>query len=195
MDALFSTHPKSKYWIQEKNGTITPSNIKCNNQSMKYWFRCDICNHDFDSIIHSITKGSWCGFCANCRRCNREDCEFCFNHSFASHDKAKYWSNKNKSKPRDWALCCNDKFWFICEENMILKYLLIILYLANGVEHVIASDGLWDVMSNESIGAIVCGAASAESAAATLLTAALAAGRALFGAPVQDNTAIVVVYL
>jgi serine/threonine protein phosphatase PrpC len=60
---------------------------------------------------------------------------------------------------------------------------------------VIASDGLWDVMSNESIGAIVCGAASAESAAATLLTAALAAGRALFGAPVQDNTTVAVVYL
>jgi serine/threonine protein phosphatase PrpC len=60
---------------------------------------------------------------------------------------------------------------------------------------VIASDGLWDVMSNESIGAIVCGIASAEAAAATLLTVALAAGRALFGEPVQDNTAIVVVYL
>jgi serine/threonine protein phosphatase PrpC len=64
---------------------------------------------------------------------------------------------------------------------------------------VIASDGLWDVMKYEEIGAMVrsptflesCDAAAA---AAALLAAALSAGRALFG-PMQDNTTIAVVYL
>jgi len=63
---------------------------------------------------------------------------------------------------------------------------------------VIASDGLWDVMKYEEIGAMVRSPTFLESrdgaaAAATLLAAALSAGRALFG-PMQDNTTIAVLY-
>jgi serine/threonine protein phosphatase PrpC len=63
---------------------------------------------------------------------------------------------------------------------------------------VIASDGLWDVMKYEEIGAMVRSPTFLESrdgaaAASALLAAALSAGRVLFG-PMQDNTTIAVLY-
>lgn len=120
MDALFSLHPKASLWVQARNGSTTPSDIRCNNQSKLYWFHCDVCNHDFDSILRSIVlaQGNGCGYCSNRRRCPTDiDCEFCFKQSFASHHRAKFWSKKNTTTPRDWALSCNKKFWFVCEKK------------------------------------------------------------------------------
>lgn len=64
---------------------------------------------------------------------------------------------------------------------------------------VIASDGLWDVMTDSEIGEILRRPAflenrDAEGAAGALLESALVAGRKRFG-PTQDNTTIVVAYL
>ena len=64
---------------------------------------------------------------------------------------------------------------------------------------VIASDGLWDVMAYDAIGAIVRNPAymdskDATAAAEALMAVAIPTGRSLFG-PYQDNTTIVVVYL
>jgi serine/threonine protein phosphatase PrpC len=64
---------------------------------------------------------------------------------------------------------------------------------------VIASDGLWDVMAYDAIGALVrnptyMDSKDATAAAAALMAVAIPTGRALFG-PCQDNTSIVVVYL
>jgi very-short-patch-repair endonuclease len=120
MNALFSLHPKVKMWVQSKNGSTTPADIRCNNQSKPYWFHCDVCNHDFDSILRSIVlaKGNGCGYCYNLRRCPAEvDCKFCFNHSFASHPKAKFWSEKNTITPRELPLNSNAKFWFLCDRG------------------------------------------------------------------------------
>ena len=35
--------------------------------------------------------------------------------SFKNHEKAKYWSTKNKLKPKEVALHSNKKFIFDCE--------------------------------------------------------------------------------
>jgi len=115
MDEQFSTHPKSAFWVYEKNGTTIPEHIKCKNQSQKFWFKCPTCNHEFDTKVRSITTGSWCGFCGNKRLCKRNDCLICFDKSFASSDKAIYWSNKNKVNPRDVYKSCNKKFLFDCQ--------------------------------------------------------------------------------
>lgn len=40
--------------------------------------------------------------------------EIPFEKSFASSDKAKYWSDKNELKPEQVALQSNKKFWFNC---------------------------------------------------------------------------------
>lgn len=120
MDALFSLHPKASMWAQALNGATTPTDIRCNNQSKKYWFYCNICKHNFDSIVRSIVMadGNGCGFCTNRRRCPASvDCKFCFNQSFASHARAIFWSLRNTIFPRDLPISSNEKFWFICERK------------------------------------------------------------------------------
>lgn len=114
MDEPFSTHPQSAFWMYEKNGTIRPEDIKCKHQSQKFWFKCPTCNHEFDTKVRTITTGSWCGFCVNKRLCKSNDCSVCFDKSFASSEKAIYWSNKNKISPRNVFKGCNEKFLFNC---------------------------------------------------------------------------------
>ena len=33
--------------------------------------------------------------CNSKRLCANKECQICFENSFASHEKSKYWSNKN----------------------------------------------------------------------------------------------------
>lgn len=46
--------------------------------------------------------------------CQRKGCKLCFDRSFASSDKAIYWSDKNVCKPREVCKSSNKKFWFKC---------------------------------------------------------------------------------
>ena len=43
-------------------------------------------------------------------------CEFCFNNSFASNDKSKYWSIKNTINPINVFKNSNKKCWFDCDK-------------------------------------------------------------------------------
>ena len=46
--------------------------------------------------------------------CNNNDCKFCFEKSFASYEKSKYWSNKNIENPRNLMKSSDKKYWFNC---------------------------------------------------------------------------------
>ncbi len=61
---------------------------------------------------------SWCQYCCEPvqKLCDDNDCLHCFNKSFASHERAIYWSSKNKLKPRDLAKSTNKKYIFNCFE-------------------------------------------------------------------------------
>lgn len=114
-DTSFATHERAKYW-SAKNGDITPRDVSRSNGA-KFWFDCPDCKHTFDSVLSSVISGCWCGYCANVRRCEDPDCQFCFVNSFASHEKSKYWSVKNGDiKPRDVAKNANEKYLFDCPE-------------------------------------------------------------------------------
>ena len=39
-----------------------------------------------------------------------------FERSFASHEKSKYWSEKNEKNPKDVFIKSNTKYWFDCSE-------------------------------------------------------------------------------
>jgi len=108
----FASHSKAKYWSE--CNTIKPENVAlCSGK--KYWFDCELCGHTFDSNPDSIVRrNTWCRYCYN-SICDDENCLFCYNKSFASHEKSKYWSNKNKFKPRDVTLCSNKKSIFECD--------------------------------------------------------------------------------
>ena len=107
----FASHEKSKYW-SSKN-TEKPENVfKCSGK--KYWFECD-CGHTFDSQLNDITRGKWCPYCVNRKLCNESSCLSCYNNSFASHEKSKYWGSKNTEQPRDVFKSSHKKFWFDCD--------------------------------------------------------------------------------
>lgn len=80
-------------------------------------FRCPKCKHSFSARLHNITAGYFCPFCAKSKLCNTEDCKKCFERSFASHEKAKFWSaDKNSQTPREVFKISGKKFWFECEK-------------------------------------------------------------------------------
>ena len=109
----FASHEKSKYWSIKNQ--ITPRQI-VKGTGEKYWFNCDKCCHEFIKDIHAITgeRCGWCPYCANKKICENYECKECFNKSFASHEKVKYWSIKNTKNPRYLFQGDSDKYWFNC---------------------------------------------------------------------------------
>ena len=111
----FASHEKAKYW-SEKNGDIKPKDVFMQSNK-KYWFDCDTCNHSFDMVVYSISAGKWCPYCANQKLCKKQDCTACYNKTFASHEKAKYWSEQNGDiKPKDVFKSSGNKCWFDCDK-------------------------------------------------------------------------------
>jgi hypothetical protein len=49
--------------------------------------------------------------------CENDNCKICFDKSFASHEKSKYWLDRNEKSPRNTFLQSNKKCWFKCENN------------------------------------------------------------------------------
>lgn len=53
--------------------------------------------------------------CNSKQLCDNEECKICFEKSFASHEKSKYWSDKNDGiKPRQVFKYSSNKYWFNC---------------------------------------------------------------------------------
>ena len=109
----FASHEKAKYW-SDKN-ELKPHQVS-QSSDIKIWFDCDKCHHVFNSRLGNVSYGYWCPYCAipNQKLCGDIECEFCFNKSFASHEKAKYWSDKNDKNPHEVALNSSKKFRFDC---------------------------------------------------------------------------------
>jgi len=115
---MFSQHPKAKYWSAKNTTSIDEVT---QGSGKKFWFDCD-CGHSFKSAPRAIQlkKGVWWGWCGYCKKtarklCSDEDCDQCFNKSFASHPKSKYWDHdKNDADPRDVIKSTGTKYWFNC---------------------------------------------------------------------------------
>ncbi len=109
----FASCPQAENW-SNKN-TDKPRDVFKNSNS-KYIFDCNICKHEYDSTLNNITTGgNGCPFCAHAKLCNNENCEYCFNNSFASSKRATYWSQDNKLNPRQVAKHTNTKYIFNCD--------------------------------------------------------------------------------
>jgi hypothetical protein len=110
----FSEHEKSKYWNYEKNDK-NPEDFTYGS-GKKAWFNCNKCKHTFECSIGNITNGRWCSYCSvpPKKLCIDNNCKECYNKSFASHEKSKYWSKDNIVKPRDVFRSANKKYLFDC---------------------------------------------------------------------------------
>lgn len=114
LNRSFASEEMSLCW-SDKNELEARQVLKYSNK--KYIFKCDICNHEFDSTLSNIIEGNKCPFCAipTKRLCDDIDCMLCFNKSFASYEKAKYWSKKNTIEPRYVIKGSGEKYWFDCK--------------------------------------------------------------------------------
>jgi very-short-patch-repair endonuclease len=54
--------------------------------------------------------------CSTKRLCDNKKCKKCYNKSFASHPKSKYWSNKNKLSPREVFKSTKKEFILNCNK-------------------------------------------------------------------------------
>jgi very-short-patch-repair endonuclease len=110
----FASHENAIYWSLKNE--LKPEFV-LKKGDKKIWFNCDECNHDFEKQIKAVTnRNGWCPYCVNQKLCNNDECKECFNKSFASHEKAKFWSSKNSISPRQIVQGTGEKYWFNCDK-------------------------------------------------------------------------------
>ena len=107
----FASHEKSKFW-SDKNDK-TPGEF-CISSNKKCWFDCKTCNHTFESALSHVSRGRWCHFCSGHKICDDDNCIKCYNKSFLSHPKSRFWSDLNDKKPREVFKGTLSKYWFNC---------------------------------------------------------------------------------
>lgn len=110
----FASHEKSKYW--SKRNTVSPRDVKKTGHS-KYYFICNVCNHELLVSLSQISRGQWCSYCTNRKLCDNEDCKICFDKSVASCDSiiVNRWSIKNDLSPRQVFKNSTTKMYFMCD--------------------------------------------------------------------------------
>jgi very-short-patch-repair endonuclease len=115
----FASSPKSICWNYKKNGNIIPRNVFLSSNK-KFYFNCDKCSHIFNIALGDVSTGNyWCGYCANKKLCETEDCNECFFKSFASNPKSICWNYElnDNIKPRDVFMnSSTKKYWFNCDK-------------------------------------------------------------------------------
>ena len=124
-----ASHPNVTSWHPTKNGDITPRDVSKWSVKM-YWFKCNKCLHVFKEKPKNIFRTvSGCIYCTNKKLCDNNECQTCFEKSFASHPKVSIWhpTKNGDRKPRDIFKSSNKKVWFLCDkcshdfENCIVK--------------------------------------------------------------------------
>ena len=115
----FANHPNAAYWSKKNINTARQVHKQSNKTAL---FDCIKCKHHYETTISYIVYNSNCPYCAHCCLCDDENCDFCYNNSFASIEKSKYWSDKNELKPRNYFKSSHIKFLFNCPDcNNIYK--------------------------------------------------------------------------
>jgi very-short-patch-repair endonuclease len=117
-DSIIYTHPDiANQWHPVKNIKYKIENIT-SGVGKKVWWKCNKENcHEWECIIQNRTKGNGCPFCACQKICKKEDCISCKNKSFASSEKAQYWSHKNLVQPYEVFISSKEKYWFNCDNH------------------------------------------------------------------------------
>ncbi|AQQ73821.1 putative endonuclease [Kurlavirus BKC-1] len=114
----FASHAKAKCWSDRNKKTVRQTFLHSDDEAL---FNCDGCRHGFEMRVDHVSRGSWCSYCSNKKLCDSPECETCFKNSFASHAKAKCWSDRNKKTARQTFPRSNSDVWFECEKKHEFK--------------------------------------------------------------------------
>ena len=110
----FASHPKSVCWSDENE--IDPRQVFKNADRKKYKFVCNVCFHKFEINLKCITmKKQFCPYCAHQKLCENNECNMCYNNSFASVKRSKYLNDKTIN-PRMLFKSTNKKYKFECDK-------------------------------------------------------------------------------
>ncbi|AYV76702.1 MAG: restriction endonuclease [Terrestrivirus sp.] len=111
----FASHEKAKYWLYDKNN-VTSREVFCGSKTL-YWFKCNICQHEFQQMPKRITSKQecWCNYCSSNILCDNKECIICFNKSFASHHRSNELIDEDKDKARMIFRGTKDKLKFECK--------------------------------------------------------------------------------
>jgi very-short-patch-repair endonuclease len=109
-----ASHEMTEAW-STKNIIVSRNVFLQTNK--KYIFNCLVCKHEYETTPNRYynRKGS-CSYCTNTQLCDNESCTICFNKSFASHERAKCWSDKNIHDPRMIFRGSESKYIFNCDK-------------------------------------------------------------------------------
>ncbi len=113
----FASHNKAVYW-SNKN-ILKPEQVYLKTDK-KYWFNCNLCNHEFEKkpLNLAMRENEWCPYCScesRYKLCDDEKCNFCFENSFASNPKSKLLDKSNNINPRFLNKCSGEKYLFNCD--------------------------------------------------------------------------------
>ena len=115
----FASHNKSIYW--HSDNTCKPKEVLKGSEK-KYHFNCDECQHKLYIGLKQISsQGRWCSYCSHQKLCENNDCNMCYNNSFASVERSAYLNDKTIN-PRMLFKSTNKKYKFNCNKCTNLFY-------------------------------------------------------------------------
>ena len=106
-----ASHNIIKAWSIKNKISPRLTFIQSNKKAI---FNCLKCNHEYETKIqHYCNRNGSCPYCDNKKLCEN-DCEQCFNKSFASHPLVNCWSSKNNINPHKVFKGSEHKYIFNC---------------------------------------------------------------------------------
>lgn len=123
----FASNPLASRW-SEKND-IGPHMVA--NNSNKYFILNCSCGHEYRSKLNSLNGSMKCSYCSKRKLCENDECLMCFEHSFASHFRAKYIFD-DKINPRMVFKHSRNECTFKCDEGHIFTKVLYSVSCNNG---------------------------------------------------------------
>lgn len=95
---MFASHPRAACWNTAAN-TVLVTSVKSGSETKRI-FTCATCAHNFSMSPAKVVRGQWCSYCAGKRMCqDLKNCSICWEKSFASHEKAAFWSHAKNIVP------------------------------------------------------------------------------------------------
>ncbi|QYB17429.1 hypothetical protein PV-S19_0065 [Pacmanvirus S19] len=130
-DRSFASLPQSEYLTE--NNRIS-ARMLTKGSAIKLEFKCNLCNHIFKTCPNKITtRNSWCPYCGLIYLCDDNNCNICFERSFASCALSQYWSPDNEISPRQvFKGSNNKKYKFKCNVCHHIFYSPLLSISKNG---------------------------------------------------------------
>lgn len=106
---------KVSSWSDENEGSPEDYGLYSNK---KFKFICFECNHEIYMVLNTISKGSWCIYCAGYKICTNNDCVICYEKSYEFHypEESLEWSPKNVLLPSQVMKSSDQTIYFDCHK-------------------------------------------------------------------------------